>query len=261
MFKNNKYTKIYFQIVDRAQNREISPKDYYERHHIIPRSIGGDNKASNLVPLTAREHLLCHLLLVRMVTDERHHRSMIHAMQLMLHGGNRHQPRYKKINSRIYENLKIQWSKAASKRSREYWDNLTPEEYTVTCEVRRAAANTPKVVAAKTHHGEANGMYGKKHSPESIKLMQEKTAGRYKGMSYEDRHGKELAADLIQKRRISQTNAMAERDTTGANNSNAKAVHIQGLEFTTASEAAVHFGKSRPCISGWIKNRDDCWIL
>lgn len=38
---------------------------YYERHHIIPKCMGGDNSKTNLVLLTPEEHYLAHLLLVR----------------------------------------------------------------------------------------------------------------------------------------------------------------------------------------------------
>lgn len=53
-FLKNKYTKWYFNIVSVAQNRDIS--GYTEEHHIIPKSLGGNNKKENLVNLTGREH-------------------------------------------------------------------------------------------------------------------------------------------------------------------------------------------------------------
>jgi hypothetical protein len=37
--------------------------EYFERHHILPKSMGGDNSKHNLVLLTAREHFLSHWLL------------------------------------------------------------------------------------------------------------------------------------------------------------------------------------------------------
>lgn len=44
--------------------------DYYEQHHILPRSLGGSDEKSNLVMLTAREHYIAHLLLYRMYKTE-----------------------------------------------------------------------------------------------------------------------------------------------------------------------------------------------
>ena len=38
---------------------------YYEKHHIIPRCMGGLDEDSNYVLLTTKEHILAHLLLAR----------------------------------------------------------------------------------------------------------------------------------------------------------------------------------------------------
>lgn len=74
MFNNSKYTKIYFSIVDRAKSRATAPP--IERHHIVPKSLGGTNEKDNLVNLTPKEHRLCHLLLTKMVFDPKHKISM-----------------------------------------------------------------------------------------------------------------------------------------------------------------------------------------
>lgn len=48
-----------------ALHRVKSTEDYYESHHITPKSLGGSDYNSNLVLLTAKEHYLAHLLLYR----------------------------------------------------------------------------------------------------------------------------------------------------------------------------------------------------
>ena len=63
---DNKYKKWYDSIVNHDRNRTI--EGYAERHHIVPRSLGGTNDATNLVKLTAREHFICHLLLTKFTT-------------------------------------------------------------------------------------------------------------------------------------------------------------------------------------------------
>lgn len=71
MFKTNKYTKYYFNIITNAKNQVRTKKDsHYENHHIIPKSMGGSNTKNNLVLLTAREHFICHMLLIRMVSTK-----------------------------------------------------------------------------------------------------------------------------------------------------------------------------------------------
>jgi hypothetical protein len=57
------YQQIYDNIVRRGQNRIL--EGYSEKHHIVPRCMGGTNDADNLVSLTPEEHYLCHLLLVK----------------------------------------------------------------------------------------------------------------------------------------------------------------------------------------------------
>jgi hypothetical protein len=47
MFLDNKYTKVYFNIIERAKNRLL--ETYTETHHIIPKCLGGSDKKENLV--------------------------------------------------------------------------------------------------------------------------------------------------------------------------------------------------------------------
>ena len=58
------YRRIYDQIIDRGKERVL--EGYREKHHIIPKCLGGTNEKQNLVELTAREHFICHWLLTRM---------------------------------------------------------------------------------------------------------------------------------------------------------------------------------------------------
>jgi len=84
MFKNNKYTKIYYQIISNASNR--INEGYIEKHHIVPKSCGGTNDADNLVELSAREHFICHWLLIKM-TEGGHLRDMHYAFKMMSQHG------------------------------------------------------------------------------------------------------------------------------------------------------------------------------
>jgi hypothetical protein len=58
------YQRLYDQLVAKAQKRG-TPEGYFERHHIIPRSMGGSNDKNNLVDFTAREHFIAHFLLAK----------------------------------------------------------------------------------------------------------------------------------------------------------------------------------------------------
>ena len=65
VFLQNKYTKTYDAIIAKARLRHVQI-GYTEKHHIIPKSLGGGN-GHNLVRLNVREHFICHWLLIRMM--------------------------------------------------------------------------------------------------------------------------------------------------------------------------------------------------
>ena len=52
------YLNIYNSIIDRAKTRNLP--GYTEKHHVVPKSIGGSDDKSNIVELTAKEHFVCH---------------------------------------------------------------------------------------------------------------------------------------------------------------------------------------------------------
>jgi hypothetical protein len=58
------YSAIYAELMMRAQARTLT--GYVERHHILPRCLGGSDEPENIASLTPREHFLAHLLLVKM---------------------------------------------------------------------------------------------------------------------------------------------------------------------------------------------------
>lgn len=58
------YIKIHDRIILNATNR-VKPDCYCENHHILPRSMGGNDDKTNIVALTAREHFLIHWLLYK----------------------------------------------------------------------------------------------------------------------------------------------------------------------------------------------------
>lgn len=58
------YVKHYSALIQRARTRTLDATK--EEHHVIPRCLGGKDCKKNLVDLTPEEHLVAHLLLVRM---------------------------------------------------------------------------------------------------------------------------------------------------------------------------------------------------
>ena len=131
MFNKSKYTNWYNNIINSAKNRKVS--GYTEKHHILPKCMGGDNSETNLVNLTAREHFICHWLLSKMSNNKKTQYQLWNAFTCMLYRQNDYQKRYK-ISSRVFENIK----KEGSEIKREFM------------------------------LGENNPMYGKTHTKEAI---------------------------------------------------------------------------------------------
>jgi hypothetical protein len=130
------YTRIYNQLIERAQSRTL--EGYTEKHHIIPKCLGGSNDKENLVELTAREHFLCHMLLCEIHPKEN---KLKHALFLMSIGKQRIKENHYVIGSRVYERLKTEYSQflAGKKHSIEtclkkskvmlgIWEDKTQEE-------------------------------------------------------------------------------------------------------------------------------------
>ena len=59
------YQWHYDMLIFTRKGRKREEGMYYEKHHILPKSMGGSDDESNLVYLTAREHFLAHWLLWR----------------------------------------------------------------------------------------------------------------------------------------------------------------------------------------------------
>jgi len=58
------YKKAYENLCERGKlERDL---EYYEKHHIIPKCLGGNDLPANLSKLTAREHYIAHWLLYKM---------------------------------------------------------------------------------------------------------------------------------------------------------------------------------------------------
>jgi len=156
----DKYTRWYNQIIERARSRIT--EDYTETHHIQPRSLGGTDDINNLVELTAREHFICHWLLVKMTTGEDHYK-MLNALRIMRaekHGQQRYET---KITARVYESIK--------------------KEYAELQSILRS--------------GEGNGFYGKTHTEEARRRISEANKGR---VQPPDEKARQIAAITGRKR-------------------------------------------------------------
>lgn len=106
------YKRIYDEIINNRIVNRLDKKDsLIERHHIIPRCLGGTDDDYNLVCLTPREHFLCHLLLTKIYNEKNtaYYYKIIKAFFMMFSYSKNNSTRHVRINARLYENLKKVW--------------------------------------------------------------------------------------------------------------------------------------------------------
>lgn len=99
------HEKVYMQLIKRAQseNRQKGFGIYFERHHIIPKCLGGSNENLNLVLLTAREHYVAHKLLCLIYPDNK---KLHYALWRMMNLQTKNHSRDYIISSREYSHCK-----------------------------------------------------------------------------------------------------------------------------------------------------------
>lgn len=240
MFITNKYYHYYYSIIDRAKSR-VLPKDYYiEKHHIIPKSLGGNNSKENIVSLTAREHFICHMLLVKMTSSNSRYK-MAFALNRMLSKSSNHK-RYTPT-SRLYEFAK---KEAAIARS----EMFKGKTQSLESNLKRSMALKGRKQEPRTDEHKRNISLSKigKSSPNKGK------DSKLKGLTYEEIYGEEKANQLKQDKSAIFKNRKFSEDTiklmsanrknkkTKGENSNAKPITVDGIYYSCKKSAQEVLG-------------------
>lgn len=171
----NKYTRWYNNITEQAKSRTMD--SYTEKHHIVPRSLGGSDDPDNLVNLTAREHFICHWLLTKMHTGKSRSK-MINALYLM-QGKNKYQDRY--VNSRVYETLRKEYAQYISELNTgrvQPLEEKARQIAAITGRRRAPFSDDWKAKMSAKKSGENNPRFGVIVSDDTKQKMSEKAKGR-----------------------------------------------------------------------------------
>lgn len=110
------YQKIYDNLM--KKRIENPPTEKFERHHIVPKSLGGSNKKENIVKLTYREHFIAHLLLCKIYKPKggMDYARMLFAFNRMRSGRDGSQVK----NSRMFEYFREDYTKAIGEINSQY---------------------------------------------------------------------------------------------------------------------------------------------
>jgi len=163
------YERLHDALIAKAMSRTLT--GYKERHHIIPRCMGGGDESENLVDLTAKEHFIVHKLLVEIYPEVK---GLKYALWMMANkvGNGIHEREYR-IGSREYQRLREQLVHTIKSR---------PPMSLAERERRRermSGSNNPMYGISLA--GPANGMYGKRHSVKSKRKISDSKVGTQTG--------------------------------------------------------------------------------
>ena len=160
------YNRLYDNIIQNAQARAVT-EGYTETHHILPRSMGGADVASNLVVLTAREHYLAHYCLAKFTTGK-DKASMVFAFNCM----NNVNPTGKRyINSRLFESLRIECARLISASLKGHKVSKETKKKIGDKAKGRLVSKETRRKISKATKGKNNPRYGVKLSKEECKKM------------------------------------------------------------------------------------------
>ena len=167
--ENITYEEFIQNILD-TRGRFACGDEYHERHHIVPKCIGGGNEKENLIDLYAREHFEAHRLLA---LENSNVKELIYAWWCMSTTKNEYTKQRYKISATEYEEVKNIHSNMLSKRM----NGVNNPNYGKPCgEIKKInisnalkgkyiGENNPNYGNHKLS-GENNPMFGKHHSEE-----------------------------------------------------------------------------------------------
>lgn len=147
---------------------------YYERHHIVPKCMGGGDKKENLIDLYAKEHYEAHRLLALENPDN--------------------------------DKLIYAWWMMSTVKSEN-----TNERYEVSAEEYEEARKYLSSMMSKKMSGENNNFYGKHHSDEVKEQMKQSQKNRFENPENHPNYGK--TTPEVTRIKISEANSNPSKET------------------------------------------------
>lgn len=152
------YNRIYQCIIEKAKTRKL--EGYVEKHHIIPKCIGGPDKIENIVELTAREHFLCHWLLHEIYPDNH---KLAYAFSKMCHTKSSSAKNYVP-SSRVVEYARKEMAKLNTGENNPFYNKKHSKE--VIDRIKAKLANfkhseESKSKMGRSRYGKDNPQFGK----------------------------------------------------------------------------------------------------
>ena len=173
------YEKFINNILE-TRGRFACGKEYHERHHIIPRCMGGTDDEDNLIDLFAKEHFEAHRLLALENPDDD---KLVYAWSCMAFANNNYEDRYE-LSADEYEEIRKLLSVTMKNKFVGENNPMYGKKHTEATKEKISAALKGKYVGENNHFydvhlcGEDNPFYGKKHSEETKRKLGGYKAGK-----------------------------------------------------------------------------------
>jgi hypothetical protein len=153
------YQLIYDQIINTAKQQIRDKKiSYFEKHHIIPYCISADDSNTNLVLLTAREHFICHQLLIKIYPENT---KLHYAFWLMCIYTSSNQKRIKPT-SRTFDTIKSK-IQIIQREKRITYNKNNPRNGSLNGMFGSCRTGTENPFFGKTHSNETKRIIGLKN--------------------------------------------------------------------------------------------------
>ena len=243
----------FIQNILETRGRFACGDEYHERHHIIPKCMGGSNDEDNLIDLFAREHFIAHKLLAEEHPDNG---GLVYAWSLMTWAKRDYQDRYI-ITPEEYEDARIALSESMKGANNPFYGKHHTEETRKKISESIGGKSHPnygkplseetKKKISKANSGENAPNFGKRFTEEHKQKIAKAQTG---SLSYN--FGKHLSEET--RKKISEANSNPSEElrkirsinATGENNGRAKMV-IRLLDL-----------KVYGCIKDAAKDNDVC---
>lgn len=225
------YKRHYDLLMEKVKNRALLKDIYTERHHILPKCLGGGNTKDNIVKLLPKEHFIAHLLLFKIYPNNK---EIAYAFWMMCNG-NRKEKRGYLVSGKIYEEIRNKFIEIMKSRGGFFKGKNHTED--------------SKQKNRDSHIGKST-WNGKKHTKESKEKMSESAKGRK--LSSATR--KKMSEYHINRPKSVETRKKMSESSKGDNN-NYKRYLLRTGKSHVNSKPVLQFDLEDNLIKEWVSGR------
>lgn len=259
------YKNIYDKLMERSRNRVLV--GYRERHHIVPRCLGGGDSPHNIAVLTPEEHYVAHLLLVKMYPGNH---KLVYAAQMMCVSGSK-----VKRNNKTFGWLRRKVSEESSRIGKLRYENNPGLKKLDSERTTRMFKNNPKLkklISERVTEAYESNPSLRSNASARAKMAYENDPARKEAHSSRMKNLHETNPEL--RNHVSSILPWERYKTKGKSleiwkiadkyydwwASNQKGYKMMGKAFGYEEATTTHKNMIKKFRSGWNPKEDESWI-